>query len=246
MNQPNAKKDKNAIAIAFKQLLDRYQQSESRIATKEEEAEKNRNQQLLNKTVDYTVDNIVNGMASLQLNFGSQIDRLAQNLTTESNKLEELKKAIAVEQERLQQLNQVRIVVDALHILEQKHREEMASLQAETRQEKETIEKEILQTKKEWTKEQQQFEIRVKEAAVLLTKQRESEQSDYQYELSRQRTIEQDEFEENKRLELRELAEFEAINAQNWSEREQYLAEHKQEFIKNKEKLAEFETKLTE
>lgn len=78
---------------------------------------------LLSRTVDYTVDNIVNGMASLQLGFGSVISELAENLTTELAKLAELKKEIAVEQEQLQHHNKIRLVADALHILNQEQEE---------------------------------------------------------------------------------------------------------------------------
>ena len=246
MSQTNVKDSKDTIATAFNQLLHQYQQTESRIATKEEEVEKNKNKQLLSKTIDYTVDNIINGMASLQLSFGGVVSELAENLAAESNKLEELKKAIAVEQEHLEQLNKVRLVADALHIFSREHQEKVATLKAKTEQEKEAIAKEIERVRKEWLKEQQDFDNRVRETAELLTKQRESEQADYNYELERQRTIEKDEYEENKRLQVRELAEQEVINNKNWSEREKYLTEHKKEFIKNKEQIDGFEAKLKE
>ncbi|MCC0175615.1 hypothetical protein I4641_01300 [Waterburya agarophytonicola K14] len=246
MSQANARDNKDAILAAFDRLLNQYQISESKIATKEEEAEKNKNQQLLKKTVNYTADNIINGMASLQLSFGSAVNGLADNLTIESNKLDELQKVIAVEQEYLQQLNQVRLVADALHILNLEHQEKIESLQAKTSQEKETIEQEVAQSKKYWKKEQDEFEVRVKESAELLAKEREEEEADYQYELDRQRTIENDEYEESQRLQTRELVEQEAVNSQDWAEREKYLADNKPEFIKNQEQIDGFEAKLKE
>ena len=246
MSLTNVKDSKETIATAFNQLLHQYEQTESRIATKEEEAEKTKNKQLLSKTIDYTVDNIINGMASLQLSFGGIVSELAENLSTESNKLEELKKAIAVEQEYLQQLNRVRLVADALHILNQEHQEKIASLKAKTTQEKEAIAREMALGKKEWSKEQQDFENRVQETAELLAKQRESEQADYEYELERQRTIEQDEYEDNKRSQARELAEQEVINNKDWLEREKYLADNNKEFLKNQEQIDGFEAKLKE
>ena len=246
MPQTNIKDSKEAICTAFEQLLARYQKSVFKIATKEEEAEKNKNKQLLNKTSNYTVDNIVNGMASLQLNFSNIVNELAGNLTTESNKLEELQKAIAVEQEHLKQLNQIRLVADALHILEREHQEQIAFIQAKTAREKETLNKEITQNRKHWQKEQSDFETKVRDSRELLIKQREEEQADYQYELERQRTIEHDEYEENKRLQVREIAEQEASNHKDWSDREKYLADNKKEFIKNKEQIDGFETKLKE
>ena len=174
MNQISLQDNKNNIHTAFDRLLEQYQKSEFKIATKEEEAEKKKNKQLLTKTSNYTVDNIVNGMASLQLSFSNVVDRLADSLTTESNKLDELQKAIAVEREHLKQLNRVRLVADALHILEKEHKEKIASLQAKTIEEKETLYKEIAQTKKHWQKEQSEFEIKIQESRELLTKQREN------------------------------------------------------------------------
>jgi hypothetical protein len=246
MNQTSAKDHRNAITTAFSQLLDQYQKSEFKIATKEEEAEKNKNQQLLNKTLDYTIDNIINGMASLQLSFASSVNELTDNLTTESNKLDELKKAIAVEKQHLQQLNQVRLVADALHILNQEHQEKITSIQARITTEKEVIIQEVAQTRKQWQKEQTEFETKATETQELLVKQRAEEVADYQYELERQRTIEQDEFEENKRLQQRELTEQQAINNKNWLKREKFLLDNKQEFTKNQAQIDGFETKIKE
>ena len=246
MSQPNPRDSKESIVAAFERLLRQHQQSEFRIATKEEEAKKSKNHELLNKTVDYTVDNIVNGMASLQLSFGSVVNELADDLSIEANKLNELKKAIAVEQEHLEQLNQIRLVADALHILEREHQEKIASVEAQTALEQEAIAKDINLTRKEWQKEQQEFENKIQETAWLLTKQREEEQADYKYELERQRTIERDEYEENKRLQLRELADREIANNKDWASREKYLNEYKKEHLKNIEKIDSFEAKLKE
>lgn len=72
---------KEKVMSAFAKLLTQYQKLESKVATKEEQAEKVKNQQVLIKATEYTVDNIVNGMASLQLEFGSAIDSIKDKLT---------------------------------------------------------------------------------------------------------------------------------------------------------------------
>jgi hypothetical protein len=246
MVQAASRDSKNRIMAAFEKLLSESQQVESKVATKEEEAEKAKNKQLLNKTIDYTVDNIINGMASLQLSFGGVINELAGTLTIESDKLEELKKAIAVEKEHLQQLNKVRLVADALHILSQEHQEKLEALKEKTAAQKEAITKEIAQARKEWQKEQAEFEINIQESAELIAKQRAEEAADYQYELERQRTIETDDHEEDKRLQSREIAELEAEKGKDWVEREKYLSNNKTDFAKNQEKIATFEAKLKE
>lgn len=251
MSQPRVTKEReilidSEIASAFKELWQQYQQDKSKIATKKEEAERNKNQALLARTIDYTVDNIVNGMASLQLSFSNIIQELTNQLTTESNKLKELKKAIATEQEHLQRLNQVRLVADALHILQQEHQAKLEMLRANTAKTKAGIAQEIANTEQEWNLEQAEFTGKIKEAAELSIARRASEEADYQYELERQRTIEQDEYESDKRLQTRELAELETSKHKDWSRREAYLAQYQAEHLKTKEKIAGFEEKLRE
>ena len=236
----------SSIALAFASLLEEYQQGKSKIATKEEEARLKQNQELLAKTSGYTVDRIVNEIASLQLSFSNVVNNLANKLTTESNKQEELARAIASEQEHLQQLDRVRLVADALYILHQQQQEKKVALASHTAKEKEIIEQEIAQTRQEWAKEQAEFVTRTGEAAEYLAKKRELEIADYQYELERQRTIEQDEYEEEKRLQTRELSELELIKNKDWSDREQRLAHRQAEFDKDCEKVEGFEATLRE
>ena len=243
IRQPN---NSSAIAKAFTSVLEEYQQSKSKISTKEEEARKQQNQELLAKTSGYTVDRIVNDIASLQLSFGNVVNNLADKLTTESNKQEELERAIAFEQEHLQQLERVHLVADALYILHQQQQEKKAALAIHTAKEKEVIEQEIAETRQEWAKEQAEFITRTSEATEYLAKKRELEIADYQYELERQRTIEQDEYEEEKRSLTRELSELELNKNKDWSEREQRLADRQAEFVKNREKVAGFEATLQE
>ncbi|MDY7014536.1 MAG: hypothetical protein SVX43_13220 [Cyanobacteriota bacterium] len=138
----------------------------------------------------YTVDSIVNGMASLQLNFGSVIADLSERLSAESSKLEELKRAIAVETENLDRLRKIRLVADALYILRQKHQEKIAALTEDAANQQDAIAKEMAQVRKAWETEETEFEAKVTEAIELLAQQREREAADYQYEIERERKIE--------------------------------------------------------
>ncbi|MEO1672971.1 MAG: hypothetical protein AAFR77_19705 [Cyanobacteria bacterium J06631_2] len=238
--------NQKAIAEAFDQLLNHYQQNQFKISTKEEEVAKSKNQMLLAQTRDYTVDNIVNGMASLQLNFGNVVGELAAELAHESHKLEELSKAISIEREHLSRLKQVRLVADALYILNQEHQAKKANLKTNTAQILESVNREIADTKSKWEIEQANLTIQVQEAAESRIRQRQLEAADYQYELERQRTIERDEYETDKRLQEVEIAELETAKTKDWSQREQRLKEKQAEFTKNQEAIASFDAKLTE
>ncbi len=246
MSQMTSPEGKDRILVSFNQLLTQYQKTESKVATKEEVAEKIKNQELVTKASDYTVDNIVNGMALLQLQFGSSINELTETLTTESVKLEELKKAIAVEKNHLQQLSQVKLVADTLHILEQEHQEKLRLLEEKTSKQKEDITKETENYRRQWEKEQEEFTSKIQEEDELLQQQREQEAADYQYELARQRVVETDDYEEDKRQQQTELADIGEEKEKDWEQREQYLADNEKEFTENQEKIATFEDKIKE
>ena len=244
MVEPTSLEGKEQVMSAFNKLLTQYQKVESKVATKEEEALAIKNKQLLTRATEYTVDNIVNGMASLQLDFGGAIDSIKENLTEESTKLNELKRAIAVEQEHLQQLSQVRLVADALHILQQEHQEKLQRLTEETSLQQEKITQEITKSRKVWQQEQADFATAVVEEDELIAQQRKQEEADYQYELARQRKIETDEYEEDKRQQERELAQIEREKTKDWTTREQYLTDYRAEFVANLDKITSFEENI--
>lgn len=241
MSNPAMKESKEQIMTAFAKLLSEHKKGESKVATKEEEAEKAKNQELLEQAATYTVDNIVNSMASLQLDFGRTLNELSQKLDTESYKLDDLKRAITVQKEQLEQVRKVRLVADALHILRQEHQEQLRLLENNTAKQQEAIEKEIAQTHKIWEKEQQEFEAKIAEEAEITSKKREEEAADYKYQTERDRKIEIDEYEETKRLQERELQESNKEKEKAWVEREKLLSDREAEFKANQKKMEGFE-----
>ena len=238
--------ESSEIATAFEQLLWQHQQEGVKIATKEEEIQQIENQKLLAKTSDYTVDNIVNGMAELQLSFGNVIRQLTDKLSGQANKLEELKIAIAAESVYLQHLERVRLVADALHILEREYRAKHAVLEADTAAAKKAIAESKAQIEEQWELEQADFVARAEEKAELIDRQRAQSEADYQYELQRQRAIEQDEYELDERLQNCELEKLSLIKEKDFREREVYLAQNKARFAEHTEQIAAFPAKLAE
>jgi hypothetical protein len=237
---------KEQIMSAFGKLLTEIANNQSKVETKEQELEKEKNQALLVKALNYTVDNIVNNMATLQLDFGNVVNQLSEKLVTESDKLDEFKRAIAVEKDNLTRLQKVRLVADALYILRQEHQEKLRSIQEKTTKQQEVIDKEISQTRKVWTKEQEEFETSTNEARELLAKQLEKEVADYQYELERKRQLENDEYEELQRKQIREIAKINREKSKNWSARETFLSDNQTKFTENQQNIAGFEDKLKE
>ena len=239
-----AKDSKAQILQNFQQILANKKKIESKVETKEQSAEKAKNKQLLEVASTYTIDSIVKGLADLQLDFGSITSGLSEKLKQESSKLDELKRAIEIEAEQLQQLQQIRVVADAFHILTQEHQEKLTVLEQNATNQHEIIEKDTTQKRKIWGKEQQEFDAAVQEKTAFTIKQRQGEAADYQYDLQRERKIETDAYEETKRTSEREMQEFTREKDKNWVEREKLLSDNQAEFEKNQTKAAGFEEEL--
>ena len=239
-----AKDSKAQILQNFQQILADKKKIESKVETKEQSAEKAKNKQLLEVASTYTIDSIVKGLADLQLDFGSITSGLSEKLKAESSKLDKLKRAIEIEAEQLQQLQQIRVVADAFHILTQEHQEKLTVLEQNATNQHEIIEKDTTQKRKIWGKEQQEFDAAVQEKTAFTIKQRQGEAADYQYDLQRERKIETDAYEETKRTSERELQESTREKDKNWAEREKLLSDNQAEFEKNQTKAAGFEEEL--
>ncbi|MEW5860341.1 MAG: hypothetical protein AB1861_23650, partial [Cyanobacteriota bacterium] len=84
MNKLASKDSKEQILEAFKQLIADKKKIESKIATKEQEAEKQKNKEILQAASTYTLDSIVKGLADLQLEFGGIVFGLSTKLTGET------------------------------------------------------------------------------------------------------------------------------------------------------------------
>ncbi len=237
---------KQQLMQAFQQILTDKKKLASKIATKQEEAEKAKNKQILEAASIYTVDSIVKGLADLQLEFGSVINTLAEKLAKENSKLDELNQAIKVATQRLQDLQQIRVVADTIDILNQEHQEKLKILEQDTVSKREVLEKEIAIRRKEWQKEQAGYEEALQAYNELLVKDRTSEQEDYQYKLETSQKINTNTYEDLKRKEERELQESTQEKQKNWVDREKILTERQPLFVENQQKVTAFPKELEE
>lgn len=240
------KDSKEQIFKAFEKILADRKKIDSKIATKEEEAEKAKNTQILAVASTYTIDSIVKGLADLQLEFGGIVNKLTEKLTTEACKLDELKRAIDIETKHLQELQQIRVVADVLHLFTQAHQEDLKALDQKATDHREAIAKDTAQKQALWEKEQAEFASKIQEQNQLLTQERQQQEADYQYELERERKIETDDYEELKRIQERELQEANQEKEKLWSEREKILAEHQPLLEEYQKKVEGFPAELDE
>lgn len=240
------KDSKQQLVQAFQQIRAERKKLESKIATKQEEADKVKKQEILAAASAYTVDSIVKGLADLQLEFGGIVNALSEKLAKENSKLDELIQAIEVETQRLKELQQIRVVADTLDILTQEHREKLRILEQDTANKREALEKELTTKRKEWQKEQAEYEEKLQAYNELLAKERQQEQEEYQYKLETTRKLNTDSYEAIKREQEREIAEKTQQKGKDWAEREKLLTERQPQLTEYQQKLAAFPTELEE
>ena len=235
---------KQQIIEVFHQLLEERKKLPSRVATKEEVAEKDKDKQIVEAASTYTAESIVKGLADLQLYFGGDIDELEAKLVTEIRKLDEVRRAIEVERKYSEELSQIRIAAEALNILEQEHREKARVFEEEVNRQGEALDREIAEKRQGWQKEQEEHEKSVKVHQESVQKEHQQEEENYQYEVERTRKIETDAYEEKKRQLEAELAETTAEKEKDWAEREKILTEHQQLLEEYKAKAQTFPQEL--
>ena len=246
MNQLAVKDSKEQILAAFQRILAERKKLELKIATRQEEAEKEKNKQILSTASTYTVDSIVKGLADLQLEFGSIVIGLSEKLAKENSKLDELKLALEVETKHLQELQQIRVVADALDILNREHQEKLKTLEQDANNQKEGLEKERNQTRKTWQQEQAEYEIKLQAQNALLAKERQQEIEDYQYRLELARKINTDAYQARKRNLERDLQESTQLKDKDWTEREKILTAQQAQFVEYQKQINAFTAELDE
>ncbi|MBV6628202.1 MAG: hypothetical protein KI793_35670 [Rivularia sp. (in: Bacteria)] len=244
MNTVAFNNSKQQLMQAFEQILAEKRKLDSKIATKQEEAEKEKDKEISAAASAYTVDGIVKGLADLQLEFGTIINELSEKLAKENSKLDELNRAIEVETQYLQELQKIRIVADSLDVLAQEHQENLSKIEADISQKKEALEKEKQQVLKDWEKQQVKFEEAEQEYNQLLTKNREKEVEEYQYKLENSRKINEDSYQETKRRLERELALATREKEKDWVEREAVNQQRQSLLEEYQKKVASFPTEL--
>lgn len=218
-----APKSRDEVLKSFSPLLQKYGQQAAQPATKAEAAERAKVREVVDRAAQYTSENIIKGLAELQVSFGAAIEALADRLAAEAAKLDELKRAIAAEAARVEDLRHVRIAAEALEILHQDDKKRLQALEDKLAADVRELEEKIARQQELWAKEAADKAAAQAEADAATAKERTSDQEKYDYEIERQRRLVADEFAEKRRLLERQLAETQAAKDKNWAEREKVL-----------------------
>jgi len=236
---------KQQLLEAFQQLFEARHQGSSQMAMRAEVAEKARDKQVVETASTYTVERVVKGLAELQLHFGTDIDGLTARLSSEIRKLEDIRRAIEVATRHCEELRHVKIAAEALHMLTQEHQEQARTFEADAKRQRETLERDMAETRQAWQKEQEGHEQAVASYEAALQQARQQEEETYQYGVERKRKIETDAYEEKKHQVEVACAATAAEKDKDWARREALLAGQQQVLESYKAQVQTFPQQLT-
>ena len=244
MNATRMIETKDQILQQFVRLQEEYEALASRIETKEEEAVRREDREVVAAANEHTVENIVTGLANLQLSFSTVIQDTSTQLSTEASRLEQLRRAIQVETTRLDQLKNVQIAADALDILKQEQAETTRAFDADSAQRLADLDQTVSEARVGWEKEQAGFVQSVADFDAALQRKRELEEADYSYTLARKLEQEADAFARRQRTVARNHAEEQETRDADWAEREAALSEQQAQYQSDLKRIEAFPAKL--
>jgi hypothetical protein len=240
------KDSKAQILTELNRILAEQNRPGSKVATKEEEAQLAKNKEIVTKAATYTVDTIVKGMADLQLEFGSIVNGLSETLKIEVEKLTEVKQSIEIETQHRSDLQQVRIVADALHIITQEHQQSLKTIEQQLAADRENLEKDQTNLRKQWERNDREYTEHQAELATIIAKERQKEQDEVQYKVIRDRQLQTDSYTETKRNQEQDIRSQDREQQKQWKEREKFLKDNQKLLDENLAKVTAFPAELEE
>lgn len=232
------KNTKNEILEAYYELLEQIKQNKK--ITKQEEKAAVEKQAVLEKATGHCADDIIKGLADLKLVINKSFKELEDQLLTENQKLIDLKQAIKICSQELEELYEIRVNADTLSALLLAQKEKTANFEKNMKERINSFEQEMQERRSNWKKEQEEFDLAVKEQANLTTKLRDREEEEYIYKRNLTRAKEQDQYNQETQLLKKELVEQRQQLEQEFKTREEELVAAEQELNTLRQQVQNF------
>jgi hypothetical protein len=219
---------KEEILQAYNELQTRLR--EQRIQDRKSEKKKEEEEKTVETAALHTDETILKGLAELKLEIVKSVDAIGDQLMNERKKLQDLRRAIEIEQGNLEELYSITANVDSLSVLLASQKERKAEFEAFMEERKLQFDEEIGVKKAQWKIEQETFEQQKKERDASLKKERQREEEEYLYALGLQRKKDTDNYEAMKASIEKELEETRLTVEKDLAEREARMAGKEQEW----------------
>ena len=186
------KNTKAEILKAYESLLHGIKSAKADLP-KQVQEEKQR-KEALEKVSNITGEGIVKNINALKVGLNNSLDEILQSLTNEFKKLEEIRTAIAMEKQSLEDLYSLSANTDSLAAMLLTQKEKKENFEKEMTQKEEAFAYQMTSQKEQWEVGKAKQKAEEKEYIDDLTKRRKREEEEYAYNLKIKRQKEQDEY----------------------------------------------------
>jgi hypothetical protein len=187
----------------------------------------------------------IKALEQLQLGFGGAVSNLSEQLITEATTLTEIRESITEEKRQLVELHELKNIEEkTIDSLIEQYQDNYKQFSEEFEIESENKRQEIADLIKTWNKEQETYHREIKARNEERKKNKQREIEEYQYNLDLARDLDEEEYEQQKKIKTQELEIIKQELEQQWQEKEKAIAEKEKEYKEAKEKITEFEEKL--
>lgn len=238
---------KKELIDKYSALFDAYKSKamEAKEALKwRSEAEKLRESRSVEAAKKATVEGVIEDVSLLRNRLGKTLNDLTEKLTHQSEKLQELNRAVSVQEQRLKDLYDIDAATESFFKLTEAYEERKQAMEEEYAARKEELENEIQETRAAWENEKKKYETEWEEMQAAKKKERQREEDEYLYNRDKQRKIEGDAYLEKKRQQEKELEEKKTRVLEELAAREAEVNKREEELKELREKVNAFPEQL--
>ncbi len=229
----SSKNTKKEILEAYEQLKQQMEaQKDDSPEAQQQEAHKAR---MVEEAAVKKPDKIMQDMAQLKITLNQSLDQIEESLVDEQKKLSRVREAIQAEEEKLQNVYDIKAEADSLAALINAHKEK-----------KQQLEQEMKEKREAWEKEKKQMEQELKEEKERIQKDRKREEEEYIYNRDQQRKKDEDAYKEKLAQQEKELKEKRQAFEKEIQEREADLKASEEELKELRQKAEAFPLQLEE
>lgn len=183
---------------------------------------------------------VIQSLGQLSKQFNTALSQLSSNLLIEASQLNEVSTKVETENRHLESLYDLKITDKTLNDLLKQYTVNAEQYQQTLQQQRETSEKAWTEKNQAWQTEIEATEQRLQEQEAAYDKLQQRNEQEYKYDLSLQRDIGDEEYNQQQQQLQQVVAEIEEKRQQAWKERETALAERERQFKEHKTKVEHF------
>ena len=249
---------KKEIIEEYNRLLDEFKQEVA--ARKEAEArlselDKRKDAEALDAGLQATVDSALEGTNRLRALIGTTLNDLGDKLTQQAEKLEQLTRAVRLQEGKLKDLYDIEYAADTMaklvgayadekEQLEKEYASRNASLEEDYARRTEELERSYAERKAELEREIENTRAQWKEEEEDRKVAREREQAEYEYNRDRTRRLEEDEYAEQRAALNRELISLREEAEREIAARKEAIERREEEFERMRAEIEGFPQRL--